>query len=403
MNDFIAVLKERGFIAQVSDEEGVQAHLAASAGSEGAAYAYCGFDPTADSMHVGHLMPVMALAWYERCGCRPIALVGGGTTLIGDPSGRTELRRMLSEDDIAKNAAALREQFARYINFSDTGALLLNNVEWLRGLEYIPFLREIGRHFSVNRMIAAECYKARLENGLSFIEFNYMLLQAYDFLHLCQEYDCRLQIGGNDQWGNIVAGIDLIRRVEGKESYAITFPLITTSSGGKMGKTAAGAVWLDPERTSPYEYYQFWRNTEDADVGRFLAFFTFLPMDEVRRLAALKDEECNEAKKILAFEACAITHGREAALLAADWKTNMPTANFTAAQLSNGIALTEALVLLGACASKGEARRLIQQGGVQVNGVSCGAIDAKLGAEALQAGEIVVRVGRKKYYRMVVA
>jgi tyrosyl-tRNA synthetase len=403
MNDYIAVLKERGFIAQVSDEEGVQAHLAKSVGSQGAAYAYCGFDPTADSMHVGHLIPVMALSWYERCGYRPIALLGGGTTLIGDPSGRTELRRMLTEEDIANNAAALRKQFMHYMHFSDDGALLINNVEWLRGLEYIPFLREIGRHFSVNRMIAAECYKARLEHGLSFIEFNYMLLQAFDFLHLCQKYDCRLQIGGNDQWGNIVAGIDLIRRVESKEAYAITFPLITTSSGGKMGKTADGAVWLDPERTSPYEYYQFWRNTEDADVGRFLAFFTFLPMDEVNRLAALKDEECNEAKKVLAFEACSITHGKEAAELAADWKTNMPSANLTTAQLDEGFALTEALVLLGACASKGEARRLIQQGGVQVNGTACNAIETKLNTQDLQAGEIVIRVGRKKYFRVAMA
>jgi tyrosyl-tRNA synthetase len=289
MADFLTVLKERGFIAQISDEDGVRAHLAHTP----AACAYCGFDPTADSLHVGHLVPIMALAWYERTGHRPIALVGGGTTLIGDPSGRTDLRRMLSGGEIEQNVAAIRTQLARYMRFSDEGASLDNNARWLCGLEYIPFLREIGRHFSVNRMIAAECYKARLENGLSFIEFNYMLLQAYDFLHLCQEHGCFLQIGGNDQWGNIVAGIDLIRRIEGREAYGITFPLITTSSGGKMGKTAAGAVWLDPQRTTPYAYYQFWRNTEDQDVGRFLALFTFLPMEEVRRLAALKDDECN--------------------------------------------------------------------------------------------------------------
>jgi len=396
MNDYLAVLKERGFIAQLSDEDGARAYLAA----QKPAYAYCGFDPTAESMHAGHLVPIMALSWLERCGHRPIALVGGGTTMIGDPSGRIEIRRMLSEEEIGHNAALLGEQFSRYISFSDTGALLVNNAEWLSGIGYIPFLRDIGRYFSVNRMLAAECYKTRLENGLSFIEFNYMLLQAYDFLHLCQEYGCLIQIGGNDQWGNIVAGIDLIRRVEQKEAYAITFPLITTSSGGKMGKTAEGAVWLDPERTSPYAYYQYWRNTEDADVGRFLALFTYLPMDEVRRLAALKGEECNEAKAILAIEACAVTHGREAASLAADWKTNMPAITLTEARLAEGLALTEALVLLGACASKGEARRLVQQGGIQINEAVCGAIDTKLAPSDFRAGEAVIRVGKKKYFRI---
>ncbi|MDR2734041.1 MAG: tyrosine--tRNA ligase [Spirochaetota bacterium] len=399
MTDYLAVLKERGFIAQLSDEEGIAAYLSASE----RAFCYCGFDPTAESLHVGHLIPIMALAWFERSGHRPIALLGTGTTLIGDPSGRTELRRMLSAEDINRNGDLIHRQLARYLHFSDTASVVDNNARWLCGLEYIPFLREIGRHFSVNRMLAAECYKARLENGLSFIEFNYMLLQAYDFLRLSGEYGCMMQIGGNDQWGNILAGVDLIHRVADKQAYAITFPLITTASGAKMGKTAAGAVWLDPARTSPYEYYQFWRNTEDADVGRFLALFTFLPMDEIARLAALKDEECNEAKKILAFEACAITHGREAAELAADWKTNMPTGTVTSAQLAEGFALVDALVLLGACTSKGEARRLIQQGGIQVNDAPVTAIDAKLSAADAAGGEIIIRAGKKKYFRMVIS
>ncbi|HOG64728.1 MAG TPA: tyrosine--tRNA ligase [Spirochaetota bacterium] len=395
MTDFLNVLKERGFIAQISDEPGITKYLGTPR------TAYCGFDPTADSLHVGHLVPIMALSWFEKTGHRPIAIVGGGTAMIGDPSGRTELRKMLTVDQIMANAESIKMQLSRYMTFSDTGAILVNNADWLRNFNYIDFLRDIGRHFSVNRMIAAETYKARLEHGLSFIEFNYQILQAYDFLHLCQNHGCRLQMGGNDQWGNIVAGIDLIRRIDEKESYGLTFPLITTASGAKMGKTSAGAVWLDAGRTTPYDYYQFWRNTEDADVGRFLALFTCLPMDEVRRLAALQGEECNEAKKILALEATAVTHGRPAAETAADWKANMPETVLPASALNDQLPLLELLVTVGACASKGEGRRLVQQGGIMINDSAVTAIDRVVTESDFQARQLVIRVGKKKFYRVV--
>lgn len=395
MTDFLNVLKERGFIAQISDEPAIRDYLSTRQ------TAYCGFDPTAGSLHVGHLIPLMALSWFEKTGQRPIAILGGGTALIGDPSGRTELRKMLTFEQIMANVDSIKLQLSRYINFSENGALLVNNADWLRQFNYIEFLRDIGRHFSVNRMIAAETYKARLEHGLSFIEFNYQLLQAYDFLHLSREYGCRLQMGGNDQWGNIVAGIDLIRRVDEHEAYGLTFPLITTASGAKMGKTAAGAVWLDPARTSPYDYYQFWRNSEDADVGRFLALFTWLPMDEVKRLATLEGQECNEAKKILALEATAITHGREAAEAAADWKTNMPETRLEPAALSAGLGVLDLLLRVGACSSKSEGRRLIQQGGVMLNQQVVQTVEQTVSNPDFTAGELVLRIGKKKFFRVV--
>ena len=397
MTDFLNVLTERGFIAQISDEPGIKNYLSTRQ------TAYCGFDPTANSLHVGHLVPIMALSWFEKTGHRPIAIVGGGTAMIGDPSGRTELRKMLTVDQIMANADSIKLQLSRYVTFSDTGAILVNNADWLRRFNYIDFLRDIGRHFSVNRMIAAETYKARLEHGLSFIEFNYQILQAYDFLHLCKEYGCRLQMGGNDQWGNIVAGIDLIRRIEEQESYGLTFPLITTASGAKMGKTAAGAVWLDPSRTSPYDYYQFWRNTEDADVGRFLALFTWLPMDEVKRLSVLEGQECNEAKKILAFEATAVTHGREAAEAAADWKTNMPETLLKPADVAAGIGILDLLVTVGACSSKGEGRRLVQQGGIMLNEQGVQTVDQTVSSSDFSTGHLVIRVGKKKFFRVVLS
>ncbi|MCU0592044.1 MAG: tyrosine--tRNA ligase, partial [Desulfobacterales bacterium] len=311
MANLIDILWERGFIDQTTHEQELKDYFDAPT-----ATGYIGFDPTASSLHIGHLVPIMALAHMQRAGHRPIALVGGGTGLVGDPSGKSEMRKLLTLADVERNAAGIKQQLSRFLDFNEGRALQLNNAEWLIPLEYIPFLRDIGRHFSVNRMIKAESYKLRLdsEEGLSFIEFNYMVLQAYDFLELARRHDCRLQMGGRDQWGNIVAGVELIRRVEQKPAFGITFPLITTSSGEKMGKTAKGAVWLDPERTSSYEYYQYWINTDDRDVARFLALFTFLPLNEIEAVERLKDGALlNAAKTVLAFEATGLAHGHEEA------------------------------------------------------------------------------------------
>jgi tyrosyl-tRNA synthetase len=394
------ILSERGFVEQTTDPEALRRTL------DTPTTVYVGFDPTADSMHVGHLLPVMGLAHLQRAGHRPIALVGGGTALIGDPSGKTELRRMLTPEDIEANAAGLRTQLGRFLNFG-AGALLLNNAEWLSPLNYIEFLRDVGVHFSVNRMIAAESYRQRLETGLNFIEFNYMLLQAYDFLVLHQRHGCMIQLGGNDQWGNIVAGVDLIRRVESHTAHACTFPLITTNSGAKMGKTASGAVWLDPARTSPYEFYQYWINSEDPDVGRFLGLFTFLPMDEVRHLAALEGAELRTAKETLAFETTRLVHGEEAAVQARDASralfrgagglATVPTYEIARQRLEDGV---EAFLLLheaGLTKSRGEARRLIQQGGAYLNGRPVTGFDQAVTAADLEDGAVLLRAGKKKH------
>jgi len=362
----------------------------------------------------------------QRHGHRPIALVGGGTALIGDPSGKTEMRQILTREQIDHNAGCLQKQLARYLEFGDGKAVLLNNADWLTRLNYIEFLRDIGRHFSVNRMLTAESYRIRLETGLNFIEFNYMLLQAYDFLYLFKNYGCQMQMGGNDQWGNMVAGIDLIRRVEGKATYSMTFPLITTSQGHKMGKTEKGTVWLDAELTSPYEYYQYWINTEDADVGRFLALFTFLPMEEIRGIKTLTDARLNMAKAVLAFEATKITHGQEAAVAA--WKASaeafgvrpfengffpsstiprsaeelgtdaIPSIEKSREALVQGIPAFELFQDAGLCSSRGEARRLIAQGGGYVNDRQIGAFDERIGLADLNGkGEIRLRKGKKRY------
>lgn len=394
------ILGERGFIEQTTDADALRRTL------DTPTTVYVGFDPTADSMHIGHLLPVMGLAHLQRAGHRPIALVGGGTALIGDPSGKTELRKMLTRQDIETNAVGLRGQLGRFLDFT-AGALLLNNAEWLAPLNYIEFLRDIGVHFSVNRMIAAESYRARLETGLNFIEFNYMLLQAYDYLVLHQQHNCLVQLGGNDQWGNIVAGVDLIRRVEGHTAHACTFPLITTSSGAKMGKTAAGAVWLDAARTSPYDFYQYWINTEDPDVGRFLGLFTFLPMDEVRRLAARKGAELRTAKEVLAFEATRLVHGETEAARARDASRalfsgagdldTVPTYELPKQRLADGV---EAFVLFheaGLTKSRGEARRLVQQGGAYLNGRAVTAFDQPLTLADLEEGALLLRAGKKNF------
>ena len=419
------VLAERGFIEQVTDEEPVRSLLGAQSIT-----CYIGFDPTATSLHIGSLVPIMALMHMQRHGHRPIALVGGGTALIGDPSGKTEMRQILSLDDVNNNAAMLQHQLERYISFDRGEAVLLNNADWLKDLNYIEFLRDVGRHFSVNRMLAAESYRQRLERGLNFIEFNYMLLQAYDFYYLCRHYDCTVQMGGNDQWGNIVAGIDLTRRLEERKVFGITFPLLVTAQGHKMGKTEKGTVWLDGGLTSPYEYFQYWINVDDADVERFLGLFTFLPMGEIARAKTLQDAELNMAKTVLAFETTAITHGRDAAVAA--WKAStaafqlrpvpgdlfpsstiprtvdedrsaIPTVVKSRDDFVTGIPAYELFHDVDLCASRGEARRLIGQGGAYVNDRQITVFDEKIGIEDLnENGEIHLRKGKKKHFLICV-
>jgi len=415
------IFLERGFIEQVTDEALVRELL-----QDRKITCYIGFDPTAASLHIGSLVPIMALAHMQRQGHRPIALVGGGTGLIGDPSGKTEMRQVLTRGQIDFNALCLQKQLAKYLDFESGKARMMNNADWLTGLNYIEFLRDIGRHFSVNKMLAAESYKLRLEKGLNFIEFNYMLLQAYDFLYLFKNQDCVMQMGGNDQWGNMLAGIDLIRRVEGRMAHSITFPLLVTSQGHKMGKTEKGTVWLDPALTSPYDYYQYWVNVDDADVERFLALFTFLPMEEVRQVRTLVDAERNMAKSVLAYEATVITHDEPSAVAA--WQAAasafharpVPRELFPSStiprdragedmsaivtlakstdELEQGLRIMDACCETGLTASTSEARRLIAQGGIYVNNRQVKAIDERISRKDLNdRGEIHLRKGKKKH------
>lgn len=407
MENVYAILEERGFIEQVSDREQVRKLL------EKPITCYIGFDPTASSLHLGSLLPIMSLAHMQRAGHRPIALMGGGTTLVGDPSGKTEMRQLMSREEIEQNAKGIKVQLSRFLDFSGGRALLLNNADWLVDLNYIDFLRDIGRHFSVNRMLAAESYKVRLETGLSFIEFNYMLLQAYDFWYLFKHYDCRLQMGGNDQWGNILAGADLTRRLEGETIYALTFPLITTSSGIKMGKTHKGTVWLDSRLTSPYEYYQYWINQDDRDIERFLGFFTFLPMDEVRRLGSLKGEEIRATKEVLAYEATALCHGKDEAEKAraasralfgqavSSYSDSVPTLVIRSEELEHGIPAYVLFEKGRLCKTRGEARRLISQGGAYINDHRIETFDQIIDFGHVKQGSLVLRAGKKKYLRVV--
>jgi len=401
------ILKERGFVEQVTNEQGLLDAL------KGSVTCYAGFDPTASSLHVGHLLPIMALAHMQQAGHCPIVLLGGGTALIGDPSGKNEMRKIFSYEEVAANGEKIKEQFDRYIDFTgDSAAMLLNNADWLMPVRYIEFLRDIGRHFSVNKMIAAESYKMRLETGLNFIEFNYMLLQSYDFLYLQQNHNCILQVGGNDQWGNIVAGIDLIRRVEGKESYGLTFPLITTASGAKMGKTEKGAVWLDAERTSAYEYYQYWVNTDDRDVARFLAFFTFLSMEEIGDLTA-EGANIISAKQRLAFEATAITHGKAAAEGAQECARSafysdganlesLPTTVIDKNRLQQGIPAFVLFNEAGLCATRSDARRLVTEGGAYINGDRLDHFDRKIICADVKNNIIILRAGKKRFHKIEV-
>jgi len=415
VQNVLDIFLERGFVDQTTDEEGLRNLL------KEPVTCYIGFDPTAPSLHAGSLEPIMSLVHMQRCGHRPIVLVGGGTGLVGDPSGKTELRRVMSDEEVGANVDALKAQLSKYLDFSEGRAVMLNNADWLTDIKYIEFLRDIGRHFSVNRMLTAESYRQRLEQegGLNFIEFNYMLLQAYDFWHLFKHHDCRIQMGGADQWGNICAGIDLTRRLDGAQVYGITFPLLTSRSGAKMGKTATGAVWLDPDRTSPYEFYQYWINVDDEDVERFLALFTFLPMEEIRRIGKLKGEELRQAKQVLAFEATCITHSEEDARKAreaseslfggmgkkADGKeglTSAPGYLVEHGRLEEGIPAWQLFQEVGLCKSRAEARRLIEQGGGYVNDDRIEAFDRKIGTADLLNGGILLRAGKKRFLRVSV-
>lgn len=450
--DFLNIVKERGFLHQCTDEEGLSQLLA---NSSKPVVAYCGFDCTARSLHVGSLTQIMLMRWWQKCGGRPIVLMGGGTTKVGDPSGKDEARKILSDEEIEQNMHGIADVFGNYLTFGEgpTDAMMVNNDEWLRDLKYIDFLRDYGRHFSINRMLSMDSVKLRLEREqeLSFLEFNYMILQAYDFVKLHEQYQCRLQFGGSDQWGNIVMGVELhrntaldesskkmikklvtsslesetidrqaVRSLVGKtlfneysQVFGFTTPLLTTASGAKMGKTAAGAVWLNGEMTSPYDFWQYWRNTEDADVGRFLCLFTDLPMEEIKKLKALKGSEINEAKKILAYEVTKLCHGAKTAQQAAETarKTfeegaaaeGLPEIALSRMELDSGVPVVELFQRAGLAASKSEARRKIEEGAVRVNDAAVYDANLKIHADALQNGIIKLSMGKKRHARVRLA
>lgn len=402
------ILKERGFIEQTTHEEEIRELL----GKESVTF-YIGFDATADSLTAGHFLTVMAMMHMQQAGHRPIALLGGGTTMIGDPSGKSDMRSMMTMETIQYNAQRFKEQLSRFIDFDNDKAIIANNADWLLDLNYVEFLREVGVHFSVNKMLTADCYKQRMEKGLTFFEFNYMLMQSYDFWKLNKMYDCKMELGGNDQWSNIIGGVELIRRKEQKPAFGLTFKLLTTSEGIKMGKTMKGAVWLDPEKTSPYEFYQYWRNIEDVKVEECLGLLTFLPMDEVRRLGALEGAQINHAKDVLAFEITKIVHGEEEAKKAQDAaralfadggkSKDMPTTVYKKAELDEGKDLITLLVETKLAASRSEGRRIILQGGVSVNDVKVTEIDRKFTSADLDAdGVLLIKKGKKGYHQIKV-
>lgn len=409
MSNIFQSLQERGFVQQCTSEDDVAHTLSGNPITY-----YVGFDPTADSLHAGSLVPIMAMAHLQRAGHKPIAVIGGGTTMIGDPTDKTEMRPMITAEQVAKNGKHILKQLQRYLDLDNTAGLFLNNAEWLLSLNYIEFLRDIGKHFRVNEMIKAEGYRQRLDRelGLSFLEFNYQLLQAYDYLCLFQKYDCVLQLGGDDQWGNILAGVDLVRRIEGERVHGLTFPLLTTVGGAKMGKTAGGAVWLDADKTSPYQFYQYWINIDDRDVERFLAYFTFLPMDEVRRLGSLEHDAIREAKTVLAYQATKLAHGKTEADKAQETSQAafggggldldaMPTTAISTDQLNIGIPIMDLFHQVGLATSKSEARRLIQQGGAYINEKQYKAIDVIVDTNMLDENALLLRAGKKRYHRIV--
>ena len=398
-------LKARGLIAQVTDEKLIQELV-----DSGKATFYIGFDPTADSLHVGHFMALCLMKRLQMAGNRPIALIGGGTGMIGDPSGRTDMRQMMTEETIQHNCECFKKQMERFIEFGEGKALMVNNADWLKDLNYIEFIRDIGACFSVNTMLRAKCYEQRMEKGLSFLEFNYMIMQSYDFYYMFQHYGCNMQFGGDDQWSNMLGGTELIRRKLGKDAYAMTITLLTDSQGKKMGKTAGNAVWLDPNKTSPFEFYQYWRNVDDADVMKCIRMLTFLPLEQIDEMATWKDQKLNEAKEILAYELTSMVHGQEEAAKAQDAARalfsgaadteHMPTTTLTEADLTDGsIGILTLMVKAGLAASNGEARRLVTQGGVLVNGEKVAAPTASFTAGQLADG-IVIKKGKKVYHKV---
>jgi len=408
MNAF-DILKERGFVKQVTFEEDLY-----KAFDEGMVSFYVGFDPTADSLHIGHYIPIMAMAHLQKAGHKPYALMGGGTGMIGDPSGKSDLRKVLTVEDIDNNVNKIKGQMAKFLDFDESkenSAVIVNNADWLRTLNYIDFLRDVGALFSVNRMLTAECYKQRLERGLTFLEFNYMLMQSYDFLELNHRHNVTLQCGGDDQWSNMLSGADLIRRKDRKDAFALTFQLLLTHDGRKMGKTEKGALWLDPEKCSPYDFYQYWRNVDDADVEKCLGLLTFLPMDEVRRLGALKDSAINEAKRVLAFEVTKNVHGEEEATKAQQAaealfggganNANMPTTTVTLEELAEEARLIAWMAKAGMTKSNGEARKAVQQGGVSVNDEKVSDPDFKFTEEMLREG-VIVKKGKKTFHKFAI-
>lgn len=408
MSSVYDVLKERGFIAQCTYEEDLKKALE----NEKVTF-YVGFDPTADSLHIGHYIPIMAMAHMQKFGHRPIALVGGGTAMIGDPSGKTDMRKMMTREMVDANASAIKKQLSRFISFDEDKAIMADNADWLLGLNYVEFIRDIGAHFSVNRMLTAECYKQRLERGLTFLEFNYMLMQSYDFLMLNQKYGCTVQMGGDDQWSNMLSGADLIRRKERKDAFAMTFKLLLTHDGKKMGKTEKGALWLDPNKTSPFDFYQYWRNVDDADVEKCLGLLTFLPMDEVRRLGALQGSEINEAKKVLAFEVTKLVHGEEEAQKAADAAAalfaggasaaNVPSFTLTKDEFAADSRVTTMLVKSGLCKSQSDARNQVKAGAVLVADKKVDDLNATLAESDVPADGLLIQKGKKNFRRLFLA
>lgn len=396
-------LLERGYIKQFTHEEETRKLLE----NEKITF-YIGFDPTADSLHVGHFIAMMFMAHMQRAGHRPIALIGGGTGMVGDPSGKTDMRKMMTRETVQHNVDSIKKQMERFIDFSDDKALIVNNADWLLDLNYVDFLREVGVHFSVNRMLTAECFKQRLEKGLSFLEFNYMLMQGYDFYVLNQKYNCKMELGGDDQWSNMIAGVELVRRKAQEQAMAMTCTLLTNSQGQKMGKTVGGALWLNPEKTSPYDFYQYWRNVDDADVEKCLALLTFLPMDEVRRLGALEGAEINNAKKVLAFEVTKLVHGEEEAKKAEEAAmalfaggadmSNVPTVSITKEEL--GSSIIDIMASTKILPSKKEGRRLVEQGGLSLNGEKVTDVSRVLTEEDFEDGIALIKRGKKNYNKI---
>ena len=402
-------LKARGLIAQLTNEEKVRDLL-----NNGKTSFYIGFDPTADSLHVGHFVQIMVMAHMQKAGHTPIALFGGGTGMIGDPSGKTAMRRMMTREEIDHNVRCFQKQMSRLVDFSDGKAIMVNNADWLMNLNYIQFLREVGVHFSVNRMLSFECYKQRLERGLSFFELNYMLMQSYDFLVLNRKYGCQLELGGDDQWSNIIGGVELIRKADDKEAYGMTFTLLTTSDGRKMGKTESGAVWLDPEKTSPYDFYQYWRNVDDADVIRCLKILTFLPLEEIEAMAKWEGSQLNKAKEILAFEVTKLIHGEEEAAKAQNaaraifgggaHSENMPSTELSDGDFTDGeISVLDLLAKTKLVPSKGEARRLIDQGGISIDDEKVNSVTAKISKSSFEKGFVIIKKGKKVYHKAILS